>query len=118
MPPSLEELDARLKRAKGEAEVRDGADTGRGDLPGSAMGMAARIGIELVAGVAVGTGAGYLLDQWLGTTPWLLIVFFFLGAAAGTMNVYRAAMGEGLSVGFKKPPPGQDPSDGNPGGGQ
>ena len=67
------------------------------------MGLAFRVGVELVAGVAVGAGIGYALDHWLGTGPWLMIVFFFLGAAGGMMNVFRAATGQGLSVGYRKP---------------
>jgi len=73
------------------------------NLPGSAMGLAFRVGVELVAGVAVGVGIGYALDRWLGTGPWLMIVFFFLGAAGGMMNVFRAATGQGLAVGYRKP---------------
>lgn len=74
--------------------------------------MAMRIGIELVAGVAVGAGIGYLLDSWLGTAPWLLILFFFLGAAGGMMNVYRAATGEGLKVGYQRSQKDNGPSKG------
>lgn len=66
------------------------------------LGMAMRIGVELVAGVGVGAGIGYFLDRWLGTGPWLLILFFFLGAAGGIMNVYRAATGEGLQMGYRR----------------
>lgn len=54
------------------------------------MGLAFRIGVELVAGLVVGGGIGWLLDRWLNTGPLLLIVFFFLGAAAGMLNVWRA----------------------------
>ena len=66
------------------------------------MGMAFRVGVELVAGVMVGAAIGYGLDQLLGTTPWMLIVFFFLGAAGGMMNVYRAATGQSFAVGYRK----------------
>lgn len=50
-----------------------------------------RIGVELAAAIGVGTAIGIVLDRWLGTTPWLLIVFFLIGCAAGFLNVYRAA---------------------------
>lgn len=73
--------------------------------------MAMRIGVELVAGVAVGAGIGYFLDRWLGTGPWLLILFFFLGAAGGMMNVYRAATGEGLRMGYRRSPTDKRPVD-------
>jgi ATP synthase protein I len=65
--------------------------------------MAMRIGVELVAAMVVAMGAGWLLDRWLGTKPWLMIVFFFLGSAAGIMNVYRAVNGLGLAAGYKRP---------------
>ena len=46
---------------------------------------------ELVAGVVVGALIGWLLDRWLGISPWGLIVFLLLGFAAGVLNVMRAA---------------------------
>lgn len=57
----------------------------------SALGMAFRLSTELVAGVLVGSGMGWGLDYWLDTRPWFLLVFFFLGAAAGILNAVRAA---------------------------
>lgn len=69
----------------------------------SALGMAFRIGVELVAALIVGVGIGLLIDYWLGTAPWGLVAFFFLGAGAGVLNVYRAVAGYGLAVGYKEP---------------
>jgi ATP synthase protein I len=46
---------------------------------------------ELVAGVLIGAGIGWVLDKWLGITPWGMIVFLLLGFAAGVLNVMRAA---------------------------
>ena len=68
----------------------------------SGFGQAFRIAAELVSGLLVGLGIGWGLDEWLGTKPWLLILFFFLGAAAGMLNVYRATKGYGLAVGYRK----------------
>tara|TARA_B100000965_G_scaffold161160_1_gene134285 strand:+ start:1840 stop:2124 length:285 start_codon:yes stop_codon:yes gene_type:complete len=62
-----------------------------GEKRGSLMGNAFKLGTELVAAVGVGTIIGFILDSWFGTTPWLIIIFFFLGAAAGIMNVIKAA---------------------------
>ena len=97
-PRSLEDLDARLRAAR----AREEPGAPKGDAPGggAGMGLGFRIAVELVAGVAVGTLIGYGLDGWLGTRPWLMVVFLFLGAAAGTMNVYRAAKGLDESVGI------------------
>ena len=55
------------------------------------MGSAFRLGTELVAAVAVGTIIGFILDSWFDTKPWLIIIFFFLGTAAGILNVIRTA---------------------------
>ena len=58
---------------------------------GSFMGNAFKLGTELVAAVTVGTIIGFILDNWFDTKPWLIIIFFFLGTAAGMLNVFRAA---------------------------
>ena len=57
----------------------------------SFMGSAFKLGTELVAAVAVGTIIGFILDTLFDTKPWLIIIFFFLGSAAGMLNVIRAA---------------------------
>ena len=55
------------------------------------MGSAFRLGTELVAAAVVGTIIGFILDNWFGTKPWLIIIFFFLGAIAGMLNVIKTA---------------------------
>lgn len=47
------------------------------------------LGIEMAASVLIGTFIGYLIDKWLGTLPWILIIGFVFGAAAGFRNLYR-----------------------------
>jgi len=69
---------------------------------GSALSLAFRVGVELISAVAVGTGIGWGLDYWLGTRPWLMLVFIILGGAAGVVNVYRLASGFGYAVGYQK----------------
>ena len=58
---------------------------------GAALGQALRLGVELVAGVAVGGFIGWALDRWFGTAPLMMVVVLGLGAAAGIMNVVRTA---------------------------
>ena len=55
------------------------------------MVSAFKLGKELVAAVEVGTIIVFILDTLFDTKPWLIIIFFFLGAAAGMLNVIRAA---------------------------
>jgi ATP synthase protein I len=52
--------------------------------------FAMRIATELVAATLIGCAMGYGLDKWLGTWPWLFLVFFLFGVIAGFLNVYRA----------------------------
>jgi ATP synthase protein I len=57
----------------------------------SAIARGFRLSTELVAGVLMGAAIGWLLDRWLGISPWGMIVFLLLGFAAGVLNVMRAA---------------------------
>ena len=97
----LDELDAKISSAR-EEMADEFKSPAKPELPKSLVGLAMRAGVELVAGVAVGAGVGYGLDLWLGSSPWLLIVCFIVGAAAGMLNVYRAINGLGMAVGYKK----------------
>ena len=104
--PSLDEIEARLREARrGSAPAQDpsAADGANGDTGRGGLGLAFRVGVDIVAALMVGVGGGMLLDRWLGTAPWGLIVMFFLGAAAGLMNVYRTVNGLGMGVGFAPP---------------
>jgi ATP synthase protein I len=54
------------------------------------LGTLSTLGIAFAVAIAIGTGIGYLLDRWLDTLPRLTILFFFLGVAAGYLNIFRA----------------------------
>jgi ATP synthase protein I len=89
-------LSARLQRLnEGLARNQAGrpSDSPEADRATTASGYARgfRLSSELVAGVVVGAGIGWLLDRWLGISPWGLIVFLLLGFAAGVLNVMRSA---------------------------
>ena len=83
-----EDFKTRLKIAKSKIKKQLDNDN---EKRGSFMGNAFKLGTELVAAVAVGTIIGFILDTLFDTKPWLIIIFFFLGAAAGMLNVIRAA---------------------------
>ena len=93
--PPPDEFASRLRDLRKQVDEESGAagkpDGKSGGAPGSAMGLAFRVGIELAAGLLVGGGLGWLLDRWWHTSPAMLILFFFLGAAAGIVNVFRTA---------------------------
>jgi len=104
-PPSLDQLDAKLRAAQAKRDKRLAGRGGKMDdagrtARGQGIGLALRIGTELVAGLAVGVGIGLGLDWWLETKPWFMIVFFVLGAAAGLINVYRTMSHMGHAVGY------------------
>jgi len=84
----LRRLGERLDQASRPSET--GSDP-RQTTDTSAFARGFRLSTELVAGVLVGAGLGWLLDRWLGTTPWGLILFLLLGFAAGVLNVMRTA---------------------------
>ena len=83
-----EDFKIRLKIAKSKIKKQVLSDR---EKRGSFMGNAFKLGTELVAAVGVGTIIGFILDSWFGTTPWLIVIFFFVGAAAGMLNVVRTA---------------------------
>ena len=61
-----------------------------------------RVGTELLAGLIIGAGIGWAIDQWISTTPLFLIIFFTLGGIAGIYNLWRVLTGKGLNMGFFK----------------
>lgn len=56
------------------------------------MAMASQIGIFLALSVAIGWFVGQWLDGWLGTAPWLMILFTLFGIAAGFLEMFRVVM--------------------------
>ncbi len=83
-----EDFKTRLKIAKSKIKNHLNKDH---EKRGTFMGNAFKLGTELVAAVGVGTIIGFILDSWFDTKPWLIIIFFFLGSAAGMLNVIRTA---------------------------
>ena len=82
------ELSTRLKIAKKKASKH--SLTGN-KKDASSFGLALKLSTEMVAAVLVGSIIGFILDNWFDSKPWLTVIFFFAGAAAGILNVIRSA---------------------------
>ena len=89
-PPSLDDLSARINKARHEQGL-DAEEKPEDAPPTSGVGLAWRVSIELVTAIVVCTGIGWSLDYWFETTPWIMLVMFVLGAAAGINNVVKVA---------------------------
>ena len=85
----ISELGARLDKVKAQRHAEAEAELDA-EMRGRGMAYGMRMAAELVAAVIVGGAIGYGLDRWLGSTPWLFLLFFVLGFAAGVLNVVRA----------------------------
>ena len=84
----LKEITTRLKIAKKNIKKFEEKNTVSN---AASFGKALKISTELVAAVFVGSIIGVLLDDWFDTKPLLTICFFFIGVAAGILNVFRSA---------------------------
>ena len=85
---NLKEISTRLEIAKKNINRDALVNKGRN---AASLGKALKISTELVAAVVVGSTIGFLLDNWFGTKPLLTIFLFFIGVAAGILNVFRSA---------------------------
>ena len=83
-----DDLKTRLKIAKSKYKNKNQSNN---DDEKSSFGKAFQLSTELVSAVLVATIIGFILDNWFDTKPWLIIIFFFIGVAAGIMNAIRSA---------------------------
>ena len=106
----LTDLGDRLGKVKAQRDADARADLDA-EMRGRGMAYGMRMAAELVAAVMVGGVIGWGLDWVLGSRPWLFLLFFLLGFAAGVLNVMRAyermqrefAARTGGSIGQKVP---------------
>ena len=101
-PDPLSALDTKLKKARQLVQDPLTKTTTDRSEKGSVLSLAFRVALEIVSAVVIGFCLGWLLDDWLGTKPWLMLTFVVIGFAAGVLNVYRMASGFGYSVGYAK----------------
>lgn len=81
-------LTTRLKSAK---DKMDRKSLNNDNNQPASLGMALKLSTEMVVAVLVGTIIGFILDSWFDSKPWLIIIFFIVGVAAGITNVIRTA---------------------------
>jgi len=79
-------LQQRLERAEHDEKVRIGSTKQEPD-DGSRLGN--RVLAELIGGLVGGALIGWVLDRWIGTSPWLLLVFLFMGIIVAFRNIIR-----------------------------
>lgn len=89
--PPTDSLKARIAKARAGSTPETGSITKDISATSRSLAYAMRLGIEFVAGASVGGVGGYLLDEWLDTSPWIMILGFFLGVAAGFKNMIKAS---------------------------
>jgi len=86
LPPDarLDSLDQRLDRLQR-------AEAGKiAKVQGDAGSRAGRLVVnQLIGGPLGGAIVGWLLDRWLDTAPWLMLILMFVGFAGGFINVMR-----------------------------
>lgn len=88
-PNPTDDFDARLAAAREKQASKLRPRQSVASMSGAAVGL--RIAVEILAAIAVGVGIGLALDTWLGTKPWLLILFCILGFGGAMANVMRTA---------------------------
>jgi ATP synthase protein I len=62
------------------------------------LGKYSALGLELAIAVVLGLAIGHYLDKWLGTGPWMTVVWIGIGFAAGVRSLYRAAVRSGKDL--------------------
>lgn len=92
IPDDLKQMEERINKVRGKEMAARKHKEESPFVYASKTGF--RVGTELISGVLVGAAIGYLLDSYFHTKPWLLILFLFLGGAAGFLNVYRFVKSE------------------------
>jgi ATP synthase protein I len=93
-----EELGRKIKEAQDRQGQTPGAPVNTGESTPAARAM--RAGVELTAALLVSGFIGYWLDKWLNTKPLFMILLFFMGFAAGFLNIYRSQTGQDFKIGM------------------
>ena len=80
----------KIKKLKEKIEVMENKEAIKlNSKKENGAGFAFKISTELIAAIIVGVGIGLIVDNYLGSKPFGLIIFFILGSLAGFLNIYR-----------------------------
>lgn len=82
----LKDLKDKVKKIESELEKKKTIEKNV-----SPLGVAMKMGTELVAAVFVASLIGFYIDKWLETTPIFILIFFLIGSVAGILNVVRSS---------------------------
>jgi len=85
-------FEQRLAAARDKVRSPSGPSAHKSAAAGqSAVNLAMRLGVELVAAMVIAVVFGWGLDRLFHTTPWLMVLMVPVGMAAGLRNMIRAA---------------------------
>jgi len=84
--PRITALEKRIEQAEQNERIRTGQRDEKAD-ENTRLGN--RVLAELIGGLAGGALIGWVLDRLIGTQPWLLLVFLFLGIIVAFRNIIR-----------------------------
>ena len=95
LPVSDGELDRRRRQldralARQHQESREETERAKSGIA-SGYAVALRLSSEFIAGILFGAAIGWVIDRFVGTSPWGLIVFLLLGFCAGILSILRSA---------------------------
>ncbi len=89
--PRLASLDAQLKAAHRAEAERTSETKGSFGMSNKGVVLGNRVA-SIMLGYPLGAGIiGWLIDGWLNTRPWVMLVLLFLGFAAACLEVVRSA---------------------------
>ena len=83
LPNDLRNLQDKLEKIEIDASDKNNSEIQKN------MGYGLRVGIELVVAVGMGVLIGIFFDKIFNTSPILMILFLFLGFAAGINNIMK-----------------------------
>ena len=86
-PDDIQKMAERIQKEKNKKKYAN-SENNKEESP-SSVAMAFQISVELISGVLVGVGIGYILDELFDTHLLCILIFTILGGFAGMLNVYR-----------------------------